>query len=346
MRIIVRVLLMLAVCMVLPAAGDDEAVLAALAADQPRDRAITRGLAYIRSQQDERGAVGDKHTTALTAMAIMAHLAAGHPVYDAEHGAWMQRSLSFVLDRQRESGYFGEKDGSRMYGHGIVTLMLAESLGMIGDRVLEERVRSALTRAVAVTVNAAQVKKSDQHRGGWRYHPGDNNSDLSLSGWQLMSLHAAQQVGIAVPEEVIANAVDYAKRLTTDDGKVGYQKRGEDKSALRGLGALCFVVGGESDDDRVDRIVTRISKDPIRWKGPWFFYRVYYDAVGMSRARPEVWAMYRPQLEAAVLGNQHADGYWAAPPNDNESKHGRIYSTSMVVLALAVERYVLPAYQR
>jgi hypothetical protein len=40
--------------------------------------------------------------------------------------------------------------------------------------------------------------------------------------------------------------------------------------------------------------------------------------------------------------------YWPGPgpPNDNERKHGLVYTTSMAVLALAVDRHVLPAYQR
>ena len=328
------------------ATSDEEALIAVLEADQPRDRSIVRGLAWLRAQQGPDGRLGEDNQTALTSLALMAHLAAGYPFYDPEHGPWMRRSLVFVLGQQHESGYYGKVDGSRMYGHGITTLMLAEALGMCGDPGLEDRIRRSLIAAVAVTVNAARVEKSDDHRGGWRYHPGDNKSDLSLSGWQLMSLHAVQQVGITVPEEVIAEAVAYAMRLTTDDGKVGYQKPGEDKPALRGLGALCFVVGGEAEHERVDRIVLRIRKHPITWKGPWFFYRAYYDAVGMSRSRPSVWSEYRDILETVLVEHQHEDGYWPAPPGDNEAKHGRVYTTSMALLALAVERHVLPAYQR
>lgn len=331
----------------LPAAAEDEAALIEiLEADQPRDRSINRGLAWLRLQQDVDGGLGESHRTALTSLAILAHLAAGHPLYDPEHGAWLRRCLRFVLQQQDESGYYGQIDRSRMYGHGITTLMLAEALGMSGDPALEEAIRTSLITAVHLTVSAALVDKPDDHQGGWRYDPGDKRSDLSLSGWQLMSLHAAQQVGITVPEAVIADAVAYAMRLTDEEGRVGYQKRGQDKPALRGLGALCFVVGGESDHDRVDRIVLRIRRDPLQWKGPWFFYRAYYDAVGVSRARPEIWADYRQQVETVLVEHQHEEGFWPAPPGDNEAKHGRVYTTSMALLALAVERHVLPAYQR
>lgn len=325
----------------------DQEVLKILTTEQPRDRAIRKALAFIRKQQREDGSLGrSRHKTAMTSFGLMAYMSAGYTFDDPEHGEWMRRSLRFVLKMQDKTGYFGKSDDSRMYGHGVTTLMLAEALGMIEDEELEEAARKSLERAVAVTVNAARVKKDGNSRGGWRYHPNAKDSDLSLSGWQLMSLHAAQQVGITVPEKVVRDAVGYAKRLTDKDGKVGYQRRGEDKPALRGLGMLCFAVGREEEAEVVTRIARRIMKDPIRWSGSWFFYRAYYDAVGMSRARPELWEEYAPRLEEVLIKHQKQDGSWPSPPNDNEMRHGQVYVTSMSVLALAVERHVLPAYQR
>lgn len=324
----------------------DAEVIKILTTEQPKDRAIRRGLEFIRAQQKPSGAVGDRHPTALTSMAVMAHLAAGTTPDDPEQGAWMQRSLRHVLSQQDANGYFGQSDGSRMYGHGITALMLAEALGMTHDEDLEERLRSGLERAIAVTVNAARVKKSDQHRGGWRYQPNEGSSDLSLSGWQLMSLHATQQVGITVPEEVIRNAVDYAKRLTTEDGKVGYESRGQDHAALRGLALLSLMVGGQHDAPEIARVVGRIQGDQISWQGNWFFYRAYYDAVGLARAAPQQWESYGQRLEKILVEHQSQDGSWNAPPGGNENDHGKVYTTSMAVLALSVNRHVLPAYQR
>jgi len=327
----------------------DEEIVRMLETEQPRDQAMDRALLWIREQQRPDGALIEekRHSAVMTAFGIMAHLAVGITFADDEHGDWMRRSLRYLLKMQAKDGYFGAKDESRMYGHGIVTLTLAESLGMIRDRALDEAVRSALEKAVAITVFAAtKVKKSKGHHGGWRYHPHDRSSDLSLSGWQMMSLHACQQVGITVPEKVIQRAADYGKRLTDEDGKVGYQKRGQDHPALRGLGMLCFALAGNEDHDLVDAIAARIRKHPIEWKGKWFFYRAYYDAVGMSRARPDVWEDYKVHLEQILLDHQHEDGYWRTPPNDNEGSHGRIYITSMAVLALAVEHHALPVYQR
>ncbi|TVR41668.1 MAG: hypothetical protein EA402_12770 [Planctomycetota bacterium] len=333
-----------------PLAGEelsDEQIIARLQEQRPEDRAIRRGLEWLREQQLESGAVGDRSPTALTSLAIMAHLAAGHAIHDPEHGEWLQRSLGYVLSQQEDNGYFGEADGSRMYGHGIALLMLAEALGMSDDPLLDESMRDALTRAVAVSVNAAKIEKDERHQGGWRYHPHSDDSDLSLSGWHLMGLHAAQQVGITVPEEVIQGAVDYARRLTSEDGEVAYNRPGGgDRPGIRGLGMLSFAIGKAEDDPLVDAIASRIRADPIEWRGRWLYYRIYYDAVGMARSRPEIWQSYRSRLITMLVDEQDEAGFWPQAPSNNEGSHGKVYFTSMCILALAVDRYVLPSYQR
>jgi len=340
-------LLWLGCCASVAVAADlsDAEILKILTTDPPRDKAIRRGLEFVRRAQRANGLFGDKFATANSSLAVMAHFAAGHTLEDQQHGALLRRGVSAVLAQQDEDGYFGKKDGSNMYGHGITALMLAEAIGMTRDDELEERMHRALQRAVKVTVNAARVKKPAPHAGGWRYSPTEEASDLSLSGWQLMSLHAVQQVGMPVPDEVIQAAVAYARRLTTADGKVGYQQRGDDRPALRGLALLCFVIGGEDKAAEVNAVTQRIVKDPIRWEGEYLLYRAYYDAVGLSRGAPDTWRDYAPKLESLLLERQREDGSWGAPGGEAD-RAGTVYTTSMAVLALAVQRHVLPAYQR
>jgi hypothetical protein len=233
-----------------------------------------------------------------------------------------------------------------MYGHGIATLMLAEALGMPRDDEMDDVIRKALKKAAQVTINAAQISKSAQHAGGWRYTPDATDSDVSLSGWQLMGLHATQQVGLPVPEAIITNAVNYTRRMISPEGKVGYQNATEEHPALRGLALLALVIGHQEKDPIVKKVADRIWADPIAWKGTHFYYRAYYDAVGISRALPEEWEKYLPNYEAVLLPHQLDDGSFDTSV-DNEAKDaGPTYTTSMAVMALAVQRYVLPAYQR
>ena len=100
-----------------------------------------------------------------------------------------------------------------MYSHGISTLMLAEVIGML-DRPSSKRCRRALEGAVRLILNAQNVPKSAQHAGGWRYGPNNRDSDLSVTGWQLLALRAAKNVGCDVPAENIDRAVSYVKNCS------------------------------------------------------------------------------------------------------------------------------------
>ncbi len=120
-----------------PAAGED---------DPQVDAAMERAVAYLLSQQKEDGSVTDKgHPTAMTALAVMALASVGTTPSDpTPEGTTMRQALDFVLreDRVEEDGYFGRKDGSRMYGHGIITLMLSEMLGMGADEAQDRLIRA------------------------------------------------------------------------------------------------------------------------------------------------------------------------------------------------------------
>ncbi len=327
---------------------DDQAVLARLGARTRQDAAIERGLAWLRQQGRADGSVGERMVVASTALAVIAHLAAGVTPDDAQHGPWLRAAIGFVLANQSR-GYFGRTDGGRMYTHGIATLMLGHALGMCRDVELESRLRAALTAAVAVTVTAAAVPKPAEVAGGWRYEPDEASADMSQTGWQLMSLHAAHSVGIEVPDAVIADAVAYVRRQTRADGAVGYDHPGDEHPALRGVALLALGFAehaGSGDEPLVPVLIERIRSDPLRWQGPWFFYRAYYDAVAASRFDGDRWHGYAAQVEQVVMDAQREDGAWPPPPGDNEAGNGPVYMTSMAVLALGVGKQVLPAYQR
>ena len=48
--------------------------------------------------------------------------------------------------------------------------------------------------------------------GGWRYSVYGSDADLSVTGWQLLALRAAKNVGCDVPSDRIQAAVDYVRK--------------------------------------------------------------------------------------------------------------------------------------
>lgn len=313
-----------------------------------KDIAINKGLLWLRQNIQDNGSIHTgKNSGALTSLFLLSHLAAGIGYQHPQYGTSLRRSLSFVLSQQRSDGYLGSKDKSRMYGHGIAMLMLGESLGMIGDPELEHQVRITLEKALSITHSAARIKKDSAHSGGWHYEPSGTISDMSVSGWQIISLHSVNQAGIEINNDVYSAGIHYARRMcNAEHGSVAYDNPKHARVSLRGLGLLCLSLeSNPNDEQRINRIAHNIIKEPIQWKGPWFFYRGYYDAVGLSLAAPTLWNDYRPHLEKMLLQHQHKEGWWKTPPGDNEGRFGKVYCTSLALLALCVERHLLPAFQ-
>ena len=178
----------------------------------------------------------------------------------------MRRALAFLLadERQEPDGYFGARDGSRMYGHGITTLLLGEVLGMSGDDAQDARVRAKLTAAVGLILRSQRPAGGDaggggdpQYAGGWRYDPRSNDADLSITVWQVMALRSAQAAGLKVPAAAIDAAVGYLQRSFTPDregdaGKFAYQPPDRQAGyASTAAGLLAMQVCGRYDAPQV-----------------------------------------------------------------------------------------------
>lgn len=136
------------------------------------DIAAEKAIAYLLSQQKDSGAIFDRsHDTTMTSLAIMAMASVGiQPADPGPEGQAMNRALSFVLqdDRQDDKGYFGRKDGSRMYGHGIITLMLTEMLGMSASDDQDKLIHDRCQKAIDLILSAQRERKSTDSQGGWR----------------------------------------------------------------------------------------------------------------------------------------------------------------------------------
>jgi hypothetical protein len=325
------------------------------------DQAVERGLSYILSKQRDDGAITDRqYDTTMTSLAIMAMASTGiTPSSSGPRGEVASRALDFVLreDRQDKEGYFGNRDGSRMYGHGITTLMLTEMLGMGSDEEQDKRIHERCQRAIDLILSAQQQKKASQYAGGWRYTPNSNDSDLSVSVWQLMALRSAKNDGLEVPTEAIGDAIEYLHRSYTTRldtrgrpiepiGGFSYLPDNRNASfAMTAAGLLAMQVCGQYESPLVVGAADWLERNPPKWKERFFFYGTYYYAQGMHQ-RGEHYAEKADALvQELLLDRQGVDGAWAAPGGE-ELGAGKVYTTSMAILSLSVKYHYLPIYQR
>jgi len=323
------------------------------------NEALKRGIQYLVEQQDPAtGAIHNKmrNETAMTSLAVLAMGSMGHQPSDTTpEGQAMKKALNYVLqaDRQEDDGYFGRKDGSRMYGHGIVTLMLAEMLGMGGDAQMDELIRTRCRKGIDLILRSQKVPKNDNSRGGWRYSPDASDSDMSVTVWQTMALRAAKNAGFDVPKEAVDEAVRYIKRAyePTDErkgdvryGGFGYQGRGREISTTA-EGLLALLVCGDYESEEVLGSSERLFKEGIKQGERWFFYTTYYYAQGMYQRGGKFATEGEKVVADVLLPIQSREGWWEGAGGE-ERGGGKVYATAMAILSLAVKNHYLPIYQR
>lgn len=317
------------------------------------DLAIEKALAYLAAGQQQDGSWGGGfgRNTAVVSLAVMAFLAKGHVPDDGPYADVVNRGIDFVVANQRKDGLIFTQGGGPMYSHGISTLMLSEVVGMTtGER--ERRVREGLARAVKLILDAQRLKQANtQYGGGWRYQHTSKDSDLSVSGWCLMSLKAAKNAGAVVPVEAINDAIGYVKRSYCKGGGFSYQPGRGPSAAMTGTGVLCLQIAGyhllaDSGKQHHPEAVSSgewLIKHPIsKYGGGHFHYTVYYISQAAWQLGGKYWALWQPNFEKLALANQNADGSWPVV----YKQAGPAFSTSMMVLALAVKYCYLPIYQR
>jgi hypothetical protein len=321
--------------------------------ETPVDRAIARALENLQVMQDKnQGSWRDRwgrENPAVTGLAVMAFLSAGHIPGEARYGATIEKGVRWVLRKQQANGLIAADGQQEMYHHGIATLMLAEVAGMT-DRELSKEVRKGLEKAVAIILKA-QRTGSGPDRGGWRYHVAHiGGSDISVTGWQVMALRAAKNLGCDVPAEAIDRAVAYLKRC--QDARTGgfrYTPGGRLTVACTGTSVLALEICGKEQHHcqealRGGAFLIRDANLP-RWNQEWFFYSIYYGSQAAFQLGGNYWTVFRPRLHEVLLAHQNGSGFWEGNTGD-AMQGGRSYCTAMAVLALAVEYRFLPIYQR
>src|ERR1043166_2288262 len=294
------------------------------------EQAIGRPKKCLVSAQGKDGEIVDRpaNQTAMTSLAILAMAAVGHqPSDDTPEGQAMKKALAFVLraDRQDGQGYLGGRDVSRMYGHGIATLMLTELLGMGVDAQMDQLLRDRSKKAVEMILRSQSIKKDARSQGGWRYQPESGDSDLSVTVWQLMALRSAKNAGLEVPKEAIEQAVGYVKRCYHSpkgpDGKptnaksgCGYGPGRGPGNAMASAGLLSLQVCGEYDCFEVKGSADWLKEKKVDYNQEWFFYGTYYFAQGMFQRGGDYATYARKMVEELILPKQQPDGSWLRAP--------------------------------
>lgn len=324
------------------------------------DRSVERGIDALLRYQNDDGSIADRtHATAMTSLGIMALASVGTVAGDnSARGRTLDRAIEYVLsDRNQNDGYFGQQDGSRMYGHGITALMLTEVLGMGSSVDQNERIHNALDAAIKVILKSQSVEKASNLQGGWRYTPNSRDSDLSVSVWQVMALRSAKNDGLDVPVTAIDEAVQYLENSYTspldNDGMPREPVAGftytpgtrHPTFTMTAAGLLAMQTCGRYSSPLVLGASQWLLEHPPRNNDRFFFYGMYYYAQGMHQVGGDAAETADRMTSELLLRLQTNAGHWIS--GDGEERNvGIVYATALAVLSLGVRYHYLPIYQR
>jgi len=166
------------------------------------ERAVVAALRWLKENQRPDGfwdcAVSDVAGTSLATLALLGH---GETDKSPEFGATIQKAIDALISTVGADGIIA---GGNMYCQGQVVEALSEAYAILGY----SDIREVLDRAVAVIVRAQDAEKSNPRDvGGWRYSPSARDSDLSVSGWQIMALKLAVHARDRKFDDVVDNAI-------------------------------------------------------------------------------------------------------------------------------------------
>ncbi len=363
-------------------AHSDDTPANVLSADEWRrvDAAVERALAWLAQQQNSDGSfrtldMGQPGVTCLCLMAFMAH---GHLPGDGPYGTRLERAADYALNCQKPNGLVtligpeGPKISRAVvheigvhaaYNHAISSLTFSEVYGTT-DRGKAERLQTAIQQSIDATLEMQRWPKDRAvDRGGWRYLNDFNreDSDLSITGWQLKFLRSAKNAGFDVPKQSIDDAVAYVRRTFSERyGAFGYaagdyydfRSRG-----MAGAGILALAHAGHHNAPEATRSGEWILRngfddynkiDPFTqsYSNDRYHYGLFNCCQGMYQLGGRYWEQFFPTVVKTLLANQQADGSWPAESHFNDGKFGNAYTTALVLLTLGAPNQLLPIYQR
>ena len=309
---------------------------------------------------------------AVTSFGVLAMLAQGE-LPEGERGQQLTRAIDYTINTQKPSGLLavigpggvkisrnvGHRVGqTAVYNHAISSLMLTEAYATTSSEQ-SERMRKAIERALKLTLEMqAWNKPNPTDRGGWRYldRYSDDDSDLSVIGWQLMFLRSAKNSGFDVPASAIEDAVSCVRNhFSRRQQRFVYSPNSTYGSrAMTGAGILAMAHAGLHDTPEARAASNQLLRYSFgNYNVPTtnldrYHYSLFQCTQAAFQLGDDYWQRYSPPVYRTLLANQDASGSWEPESQSfhGDEKFGKVYTTSLVVLSMSAPNQLLPIFQR
>lgn len=348
------------------------------------ETAVEKGLEYLKKTQANDGhweAQGGQYPTSMTALAGMAFLMEGSTLKEGKYKEQVEKAVGWFLQPARLSadGKIGDvrnpTESTRYcYGQGFGTMFLASVYGEEDDKEQRAKLEKLLKKAVEFICKAQTSKRHKKPEGkeveigGWGYvsaADGNNFDEGSVTITALQALRAAKNAGIPVPKENIDKAVNYLEACTTPDGGIiysyaggGIAARGSGRPPLTAAAICCGFSAGQYNGELPKKWL-KYCKDNIplgKGRQSHDEYQTYYFGQAMyalgdtkygelfpndAKDAWLTWTKFKDaQFPQILEGQDKTTGAWS------QGYIGPVYSTSMNLCLLQLEKGILPIYQK
>lgn len=286
-----------------------------------------------------RTGIGMQADTAMTGLALLAMMGAGHTHQEGPFAENIRSGLSYLLRTQGDNGnLFGEATFyAQTYCHSMATFALSEALATTGDRRLEPAVRRAVNFLAA---------RQDRATGGWRYRGGDPG-DMSQLGWILMSLRSAEIARVDVSPRVWEGIERFLRTTQrgANGGRASYRPNSTASHSMTAESFYCRqILGrpipGPTSVEAVDAILRQPPSS-----GRDNYYAWYYATLALHHHRHAsisadgAWRTWNDALKQNLVQSQVANGQNRGSWSPNTvwgGCGGRVYTTALATMCLEV----------
>ncbi len=346
------------------------------------NQSIDRALDWLVSQQNPDGSFPTRQIgqPGVTGLCVMAFLAQGHLPSEGEYGESLQNAMDYIVSCQKRNGILSAvaPNGAQIsrnvdhgigwtvsYNHAIAGLVLTESFAMSGS-AQTEAMQPVIQQALDASFQMQNWPKDRNiDEGGWRYLDDyeDNgiDSDLSITGWQLMFLRSAKNAGFEVEQQRIERAVGYVRRcFLKEHGTFTYKLGHRDRTSrgMAGAGILALAHSGLHNTPEAQSAGDWILRSGFaQYNAPGqarvsvrandrYFYGLLTCSQAMYQLGGRHWREFFPTMARVLIKGQATSGSWNAERNQLDRPFGNAYTTAIGVLALSAPNQLLPIFQR
>jgi Prenyltransferase and squalene oxidase repeat len=310
------------------------------------DEAVTKGLRWLKANQNSDGSWGKNNKPAMTGLALLAYFGHCETPASEEFGDSCVKGITYLTD-------LGMKNEGKMasnftgqpwvYEHGIATYALGEAYTFCKE------LKYPIPGLPEVTEMAGQFIIDNQNKnGGWAYQyaTSGGHTDSSVVGWQLQALKACSHTDIKYKglKSCADRGLEYLATLQNENGGFGYSGKGANAGgkayfSLTGVGALCFQMWGQGNKSEAKKGVKYIKENTkfVFNGADSDLYAHYYESQAMMQAGGENWKHYNDLFRDQMLNNQNPDGSFKEPGFRGHGIGGNeVYRNALCILMLEV----------